>query len=151
MKKYYPVMLDISNKNCLVVGGGIIGHRKILSLLHYGACVNLVSPDICSQLEELVASGQIKWTKDNYNSTYLENIFLVIAATNNSEINKEIYFDAKNKKILINVVDTPEFCDFISPAVLEHGDLTIAVSTNGKNPPLAKKVRDDLRSIFDEK
>lgn len=147
-KKYYPVMLDVSGKSCLVVGGGSVGFRKIISLLQYGSLVRVVSPDICEELTKLHNSEQIIWIKDNYKCEYLENIFLVFAAANNSEVNQKIYDDAKNKNIPVNIVDVPELCDFIMPAVFRQGDLTIAVSTNGKSPTLAKKICEDLSKIF---
>ena len=149
MKNYYPVMLDINNKACLVIGGGVVSSRKVISLLENGACVSVLSPDICQEILELHNLAKILWIKDHYKINYLDKFFLVFAATNNSEINKKIYTDAKNKNILVNIVDVPELCDFIMPAVFKQGDLSIAVSTNGKSPTLAKKICEDFSKTFD--
>jgi precorrin-2 dehydrogenase/sirohydrochlorin ferrochelatase len=149
MKKYYPVMLDINNKACVVVGGGLIGYRKTLSLIQYGASVTVISPDLCKEIQDLVNSDKILWINDYYKSDYLKNIFIVFAATNDENVNQKIYNDSKNQNILTNVVDVPELCDFIMPAVMQQGDLTIAVSTNGKSPTLAKKICEDLNRNFD--
>jgi len=149
MKKYYPVMLDIKAKACLVVGGGFISYRKTLSLLQYGASITVISPDLCKEIQDLVDSDKILWIKDYYKSDYLKNIFIVFAATNDENVNQKIYNDSKNKNILVNVVDVPELCDFIMPAVMQQGDLTIAVSTNGKSPTLAKRICEDLSKNFD--
>ncbi len=145
-KKYYPIMLDIENKNCLVIGGGNVALRKIRALLSCGASVSVISGDLCPELRELAKTGQPEWLSNKYNSEFITGIFLVIAATDDPELNKKIYEDCQYRNILINMVDKPELCGFILPAVYQEGDLTVSVSTSGKSPMMAKLIRDELKN-----
>ncbi len=140
-KKYYPIMLDIENKNCLVIGGGNVALRKTRSLLSYRANISVISRELCPELEEL----QINWLSKEYKQEFLEGKFLVIAATDNAELNALVYNDCLQRNIMVNVVDKPELCGFILPAVYREGDLTISVSTGGKSPMMAKLIRDELK------
>lgn len=149
MKKYYPIMLDINNKDCLVIGGGSVAYRKINSLIAYGAKVSVVSKHICDELIPLVKSGKINWFSKEYKHDFINNNFLVIAATDNADLNKEIYNNCQQKNILVNIVDQPEICNFILPAVHQEGDLTICVSTNGKSPMMSKLIKSELKNNTD--
>ncbi|MBF0117306.1 MAG: bifunctional precorrin-2 dehydrogenase/sirohydrochlorin ferrochelatase [Desulfobacterales bacterium] len=148
--KYYPINLDIKNKKCLVVGGGKIGTRKVLSLLESGGQVTVVSPEITDELKQLYIENKIEWLKRCYLSSDLDGIFLVIGASNHENLNKEISFAAKSKNILCNIVDKPDECNFILPAIVKRGDLVIAVSTSGKSPAFAKYLRRELEKQFDD-
>lgn len=144
MPRYYPVYLYIKGKRCLVVGGGEVAERKVNSLLKCGAEVSVVSPDLTRRLKELNSKGKIKYLKEEFKEKYLKDIFLVIGATDNSNVNFKVYESANKKNILVNIVDSPELCNFIVPSVVERGALTIAISTGGKSPALAKKLRKEL-------
>ncbi|MEK6646810.1 MAG: bifunctional precorrin-2 dehydrogenase/sirohydrochlorin ferrochelatase [Candidatus Firestonebacteria bacterium] len=142
--KYYPICLDISNKLCVVVGGGNVALRKIKNLLKCNAKVSVVAPDVIPQVKNLSKSGRIKLILRKFKKSDINKAFLVISATSDKLINAEVYKIAKQKGILVNVVDLPEFCNFILPAVVRRGDLTIAVSTSGSSPAYAVKIKKEL-------
>jgi len=146
--KYYPVFLNVKDRSCVVVGGGEVGERKVFRLLRSEAWVTVVSPELTPTLEALYESEQIQVHRASYDRRFITNAFLVIGATNRPEINDHIYRDCHEQGILVNIVDDPERCDFILPAVVEQGDLSVAISTNGKSPALARKIRQDLSQHF---
>jgi len=146
--KYYPVNLDIRNRKCLVVGGGAVGTRKIMTLLDCGAKVTVVSIDVAEKLQELSDNDIIKLEKRPFQISDLDEMFLVMGATDNQEINREIHSEAERLGVLCNIADRPEDCNFILPAIVNRGDLIIAISTSGKSPASAKKIRKDLEKVF---
>jgi len=146
--RYYPVNLDIQNRNCLVVGGGDVGTRKVMTLLDCGAMVIVVSPAVTEKIEELSNKGLIKLEKRGFKPTDLDQMFLVIGATDNPELNRQIHAGAERLGMLCNIADRPEVCNFILPAIVNRGDLIIAISTSGKSPAFAKKMRKDLEKKF---
>ena len=148
---YYPINLDIKNKNCLVVGGGDVGTRKVKTLLKCGAKVIVVSIEFSTYLKKLSEKNKniILHTK-KYDNADMKDIFLVIGATNNNELNSQIAFDAKKNKILCNIADCPSKCEFILPAFIESGDLVITISTSGASPAFAKKIRKSFEKEFGE-
>ncbi len=148
--KYYPVHLDINNRNCLVVGGGSVGTRKVKTLLDCGARVTVASPEISQQLRELAASGNITLAERSYQSEDLNGVFLVIGATDDEKLNQQISRDADRLNTLCNIADRPEVCNFILPSIVQRDDLVITISTSGKSPALAKKLRQALENQFGE-
>ena len=146
--RYYPVNLDIRNRKCLVVGGGSVGTRKAMTLLDCGAKVTVVSTDVTEQLLKLADHGSIIFKKRPYQTSDLDGKFLVIGATNNEESNRQIHADAELLGILCNIADRPESCNFILPSIVNRGDLVISISTSGKSPAFAKKLRKDLERDF---
>ena len=146
--RYYPVNLDILNRKCLVVGGGGVGTRKVITLLDCGAIVTVVSPDISEKLLKLAGNGSITWEKRSYLTSDLDGIFLVIGATNNEELNRQISADAEKINLLCNIADRPDVCNFILPSIVNRGDLVIAISTSGKSPAFAKTLRKELEKQF---
>lgn len=146
--KYYPVCLDIQNRNCLVVGGGSVGTRKVITLLNCGAHVTVVSPAASARLQELANNGSIILKKRFFRSSDLANMFLVCSATDNQELNRQIHTEAESLGMLCNVADRPEVCNFILPSIVNRGDLIIAISTSGQSPAFAKKLRKDLEKVF---
>ena len=150
MAKYYPMMLNIENKECVIIGGGDIAYRKILELIEYGASIKLVSPSINEDIKSLVHKKSINYIEDKYDKAYVENAYIVVASTNDSRVNNQIFIDCTDKKILVNVVDDPKNCSFIVPSKIRRGDLTIAISTNGKSPTLSRSIREDLEKKYDE-
>lgn len=146
--RYYPVGLDVTNKKCLVIGGGDVAQRKALKLIDYGADVNVVSRMLTPCLQNLAEAGRIGHINADYREDQLTGAFLVIGATDQPDVNAQISREARAKGILINIVDDPLECDFILPALLERGDLVIAILTGGSSPALAKKLRMDLEAHF---
>ncbi len=146
--QYYPVNLDIKNRKCLVVGGGRVGTRKVTTLLACGAKVTVVSPDIRRNLIELADRGVITLNKRSYRNTDLDGMFLVIGTTDDEELNRQISVAAEKLNMLCNIADRPKACNFILPSIVNRGDLTISISTAGKSPALAKKLRIELEEQF---
>lgn len=148
--RYYPINLDIRGRSCLVVGGGAVGTRKVGALLDCGAAVTVVSPAAADALGELAAGGRIELKLRDYVPADLEGVFLVIGATDDESLNFRLSRDAGQRGILCNIADRPEACNFILPAIVQRGDLVLTVSTSGRSPALAKKLRKDLERQFGE-
>ena len=146
--RYYPVSLNVHGRKCLVVGGGKVALRKIKSLLEHGAKVEAISPEFCQELKELAKNGKMKDTQRGYAPGDITGVFLVIAATNENDINNSVADEAHRQNILINVVDDPSRSNFILPSYLSRGDITISVSTNSASPALARKIRTKLEQNF---
>jgi precorrin-2 dehydrogenase/sirohydrochlorin ferrochelatase len=146
--RYYPINLDIKNRRCLVVGGGAVGTRKVNTLLDCGARVTVVSPDPTPRLKELAAQGAIHLKQRPYRSDDVDQMFLVIGATDDERLNRQISNDAEQQNTLCNIADRPEVCNFILPAIVRRGDLVITISTSGNSPALAKRLRLDLEKQF---
>lgn len=147
---FYPVFLDLRGKNCVVVGGGSVALRKVQALVAAGARVVVVSPSLELSLQRLVDGNQVAWQEREFVPADLEGAFLVIAATGDPGVNEQVWLHASQSGLLVNVVDDPARCNFIVPAVVRRGSLAIAVSTEGKSPALARKVRERLEGIFGE-
>lgn len=144
---YYPVFLDIAGKRCVVIGGGQVALRKVQTLLEYGAKVEVISPELCPELD---AVTEIHVSRRHYQLGDLKGAFLAIVATDNYGINHQIAREARSQAVLVNVVDDAEYCDFILPSLVRRGDMTIAVSTAGRSPALARKLRTRLEQDFGE-
>ena len=145
---YYPVSLNIDSQKCVVVGGGQVALRKVRTLLEHRANVEVISPDLCSGLSQLAESGGIRYCHREYQAGDLKDAFLVIVATNNRQTNLKIAGEARSNAVLVNVVDDPENSDFIVPSYLRRGDVTLAISTGGRSPALARKIRTRLEEDF---
>ena len=150
MSYYYPVYLNIKDRKCIVVGGGVVAERKINLLLKKGANITIISPDLTDNLHSLAEENKITHIKDKFHERYLEKAQLIIGATNDNRVNKEIYNAAKKRNILVNIVDSPKYCNFIVPSVVERGDLIISISTSGRSPALSKKIRKELEQKYGE-
>ncbi|MDQ0287680.1 precorrin-2 dehydrogenase/sirohydrochlorin ferrochelatase [Desulfofundulus luciae] len=148
MLKCYPVSLILSQRPCLVVGGGSVAERKVLSLLACGAKVKVVSPTLTPGLRELVDKGKISYRQGEYETADLAGVFLVIAATDLDEINRWVAAEAMARNMLVNVVDDPPQGNFYVPAVVRRGSLQIAISTDGKSPLLARKIKEELEEHY---
>jgi precorrin-2 dehydrogenase / sirohydrochlorin ferrochelatase len=145
---YYPMFLKLRGKICLVVGGGSVGERKIRSLLQYGAIVRLVAREVTPWLQRQSTNGTLTLIGEQYEAAQLENVDLVFAATDNPQLNRDIAEQADKERIWCNTATQPELGSFIVPAILQQGPLSIAVSTSGLSPALAKKIRDQLSQQF---
>jgi len=146
----YPIFLKVSQLNVLIVGGGNVALEKLSFLLKSSpnATVTLIALEFSEELQVLAnAHGTIMYTKA-YTSDSLDNRHIVIAATNNRDINKQIHKDAKAKHLLVNVADTPDLCDFYLGGIVTKGQIKIAISTNGKSPTMAKRLRQFFESVI---
>jgi len=146
--KYYPVFFDLRKKVCLVIGGGTVAERKVLRLLECEASVRVVSECLSEGLSGLQKREQIQYLPDRYSVTCLDGAFMVICATDDNAVNEQVMKDCRSRGIPVNVVDDPERCDFILPAIAEQGDLSVAISTAGKSPALAKRLRQELERQY---
>jgi siroheme synthase-like protein len=145
---FYIACLRLRGRRSLVVGGGDVALEKVEGLLAADGDVTVVAPDLQPQLSELAAEGSIQWIPRRYEPGDLEGTFMVIAATNDSEVNIGVYGDAERRAMLVNVVDVPPLCNFILPAIVRSGPLAIAISTAGASPALAKRMRAEVAELF---
>jgi precorrin-2 dehydrogenase/sirohydrochlorin ferrochelatase len=145
---YYPLFVDLSGRKAVVIGGGAVAHRKIKALLEHGAFVHVITRDLTPELHVLLNRGDIRLLSGDFDESHIEGALIVIAATNDKILNRRISEAAKNRNILVNAVDQPEECSFIVPSMVKRGGLLIAVSTSGKSPALAKKIRETLSAQF---
>ena len=142
---YYPVFLDVRGRRCAVIGGGDIGEEKVLRLLEFGAAVAVTSPAANDRVRDLAIDGRLEWVQRGYQPGDLEGTFLAIVAdTSDADINRSIYAEARERNVPLNVVDMPEYCTFIAPAIVRRGDVIVAASTGGASPALARKFREEL-------
>jgi precorrin-2 dehydrogenase len=144
----FPMFVKLEGRSCLVVGAGSVGESKIRSLLAAGAKVRVVAPRASLAVAELARANEISWAIRQFRPSDLEGVFLVVAATSSSSLNEVIFREAQQHNILCNAVDDPEHCDFYYGAVVRRGDLQIAISTAGKSPALAQKLRLELETQY---
>ncbi|MEA2195268.1 MAG: precorrin-2 dehydrogenase [Solirubrobacteraceae bacterium] len=148
---FYIACLKLSGRRCLVVGGGEIGLEKTEGLLACDADVTLVAPDAVAALRALAAEGSIAWERREYaGAGELEGVFIVIACTDDTDINIRVFDDAERRAMLVNIVDVPPLCNFILPAIVRTGPLAIAISTAGASPALAKRMKREVSELFGE-
>ena len=148
---FYIACLKLTGRRCLVVGGGDVGLEKVEGLLACDGDVTLLAPDAHPELESLAAEGSIAWERRAYaGPADLDGVFMVIAATNDSEVNIRVFDDAEKRAMLVNVVDVPPLCNFILPAIVRSGPLAIAISTAGASPALAKRMKREVSELFGE-
>jgi precorrin-2 dehydrogenase / sirohydrochlorin ferrochelatase len=147
---FYIACLRLTGRRCVVVGGGDVGLEKVEGLLACDGRVVLVAPDTVPELQELAAEGSIAWERREYHAEDLEGTFIVIAATNDTDVNIRVYEDAERRAMLVNVVDVPPLCNFILPAIVRTGPLAIAISTAGASPALAKRIKREIAEEFGE-
>lgn len=148
MPTYYPMMVDLAGRRCLVVGGGRVAERKVALLLECGAEVTVVSPVATPKIADLAARGAIRLARRTAQPADFEGAFLAFAATDDGQVNQSVARAARNAGGLVNVVDAPEACDFHVPSVVRRGDLTIAIATGGGSPALAKRLRQRLEATI---
>ena len=146
--RYYPILLDLRDRPCLVVGGGSVAERKAISLFDAAADLTVVSPSLTPALETLAHKNKITHRRKTFEEHDLAGMYLVIAATNDTAVNAAVAHACRQKGMLVNVASPPEESTFIVPSVVERGDLLLAVSTCGSSPALTKKVREDLERAY---
>ena len=149
MTTYYPVYLNLRGRRCVIVGGGTVAEGKIGRLLDSGAEIRVVSPDATPGIRQFVADGAVRWEQRSYRPGDLEGAFIAIAATNIREVNRRIFEEAEERGVMLNAVDDPPNCSFIAPAIVQRGPVTLAVSTGGVSPALARRLRESLQTSGD--
>jgi|SRR5579864_130111 len=145
---FFPIVLDIAGRKCLVVGAGEVAAGKIAGLLSYGAKIVVVSPRAVREIKDQARAGELTWQQRTFSPRDVKGAFLAIAATNSSAVNGAVFRACRARRVLCNAVDDPEHCDFFYPAVVRRGLLQIAISTNGRAPALAARLRRDLEDQF---
>lgn len=148
MPNYYPIMLDVRGREALVIGGNSIAAEKAASLCNSGARVSILSPEFCEALQAMAARGEVTLRTGAYEPGMLAGAFIVVAAINDSAQIAAIWQEAQQRGQLLNIVDVPAYCNFIVPSILRRDQLTIAVSTEGATPGLAKRIRQQLEALF---
>lgn len=146
--RYYPVFLDIADKPVVVIGGGTIAEQKLTGLLDAGANVTVISPELNEQVEAWRRENKLLHIKREYEPGDIDGYELVFVATDSREENEKVWAEGRQRKIWVNAVDDIPNCDFIMPGIIRKGDLTLAISTAGKSPAIARKVREDLEEFL---
>lgn len=146
--KTYPLFALLEGRPCLVVGGGTVGERKVQDLLKAGARVTVVSRELTPALAAQAAQGQVTYIPGDFSPEHLKGMVLVIGATDDPETNARVSAAAQARGLWVNIVDRPELCTFIVPAQVRRGPLTVAISTGGASPALARQLREELEQYF---
>ena len=144
---YYPIFLDIEDRDVLIVGGGEVCARKAETMLRYGARVTVVAPEIHRDIETWAAAGKLNVKRAPYEASDLDGASIVIASTDDERVNARVASDCRSRRIPVNVVDVTHLCEFIVPAIVESGSIQLAVSTGGKSPALARTLKEDLQKF----
>ncbi len=144
---YYPIFLDIEDRDVVVIGGGAVCERKAETMMKYGARVTVVAPQLTEQIVHWADAGKLKIKRKEYDEGDLDGASIVIASTDDACINGRIARDCRRRKIPVNVVDVTHLCEFIVPAIVEQGSIQLAVSTGGKSPALARTLKENLREL----
>lgn len=139
---YYPIYLQLRDQPCVVVGGGKIAEGKVEGLLTAGAQIKIIAPDLTPALQTMVQDGQVAYVQREYEHGDLTGAFMVICATDKREVNHQVWEEANANHQLVNVVDDTPYCNFIAPSIMRQGDLTIAISTGGRAPVLAVRLKE---------
>lgn len=148
---YYPIYIDIEEREVAIIGGGNVCARKAETMMKYGARVTVVSPAFTDEIEQWARDGKLSLKRKRYDEADLDSAVLVIASTDDQAVNEQVAADCRRRKIPVNVVDVTPLCEFIVPAIIESGSIQIAVSTGGKSPAVARTLKEDLqRSIGPE-
>ncbi len=149
MTAYYPVYLNLTGRRCVIIGGGGVAEGKIARLLDSGAEICVISPDATPGIRRFAADGALHWEQRHYRPGDLEGAFIAIAATNVREVNRRIFEEAETRGVMLNAVDDPPNCSFIAPSIVQRGPVTLAISTGGVSPALARKLRESLQASSD--
>jgi siroheme synthase-like protein len=147
---FYIACLRLTGRRCVVVGGGEVGLEKVEGLLACDGQVTVTAPEAQPELAQLALEGSIRWERREYRSGDLEGALIAIAATDDTDLNIQVFEDAEARSMLVNVVDVPPLCNFILPAIVRNGPLAIAISTAGASPALAKRMKREIGEMFGE-
>ncbi len=149
MTSYYPVYLNLNGRRCVIFGGGTVAEGKIGRLLDSGAQVQVISPDATPGIRQYATEGSVSWEQRKYRQGDLEGAFIAIAATNVREVNRRIFEECEERGVMLNAVDDPPNCSFIAPSIVQRGPVTVAISTGGLSPALARRLRESLQASED--
>ena len=145
---FFPTFMNVRDRTCLVIGAGPIGVEKIEGLLASDARVVVVAPEAEPEVVDLAAEGSITWHQRRYEPTDLDGALLVFAATSDTDLNVRVFREAESRAMLVNIVDVPPLCNFIMPAIVRNGAVSIAISTSGASPALAKRLKREIADEF---
>ena len=145
---FYPINLKLDDMKIVIIGGGKVAYRKCMNFLAFNKKVKVISQDFIEEFEEI--KDQIEMIKDSYDEKYIKDDFVVVAATNNKEVNHKIGIYCRQYNKLVNVVDDKDLSNFTVPSFVKRGDLLLSVSTGGKSPSLSSKIRKDLEEVYDD-
>lgn len=148
MTSLFPMFIKLNGRSCLVVGAGKVGEPKIAGLLETGARIRVVAIEAIAAVRDWAREGKIELELRPYRTSDLDDAFLAVVATSSRALNQRVYKEAQARRVLCNVVDVPDLCDFFYPSIVRRGDLQIAVSTSGQSPSLAQKIRQQLEKQF---
>jgi siroheme synthase-like protein len=140
----FPAFIKLAGRACLLVGAGSVAESKIASLLQSGAQITVVAPAATEAIRRLASSRKIRLIPRKFAPADLNRVFLVVAATSDSEVNRQVFYEACERGVLCNSVDDPPHCDFYFPAVVRRGPLQVAISTSGESPALAQRIRREI-------
>ncbi len=143
---YYPLFVDLAGRRCVVVGGGAMAEAKVEALVECGAEVVVISPQVTERIRRWAEEGRLRWEPRAYRLGDLEGAWLVVSAPDDRSLNRAVWEEAQARRVWVNAVDDPSHCSFIAPAVYRQGELVLAVSTSGKAPALAVRLRDRFAS-----
>ncbi|MDQ3283214.1 MAG: bifunctional precorrin-2 dehydrogenase/sirohydrochlorin ferrochelatase [Acidobacteriota bacterium] len=145
---YYPIYIDIEDREVIIIGGGNVCARKAETMMKYGARVTVVSPEFTDEIEGWASEGCLRLRRKTYDHSDLQGAKMVIASTDDTSVNEQIAHDCRARNIPVNVVDVTPLCEFIIPAIVESGAIQIAVSTGGKSPAVARTLKEDLQKMI---
>ena len=146
MPRYYPAFIDVRGRDCVVIGGGDLGEEKVVKLLECDAGVIVISAEVTDRVRELAEDGAVEWIRRDYEYGDLERAFIAIANTGDDATDRVISREAEERNVLLNVVDVTHLCTFIAPSVARRGEVTVATSTGGASPALARTFREKLEA-----
>jgi precorrin-2 dehydrogenase/sirohydrochlorin ferrochelatase len=145
---YYPIFVELQDRRCLVIGGGREAQRKVEGLLAAGGRVTVIAPKLARDLQRLLAEGRIDFQQREYREGDVEGYEVVMVATDDGAVNAQVAAEGKRRRVWVNAADDPKNCDFILPAVIRRGRITIASSTGGASPALARRLREELEAYM---
>lgn len=149
MNTYFPLFINIKEKDILVFGGGNIATRRVKAMLPYGACIRIIAPEISEELQQLAEqNGNLILDYRKYKLSELQKPDFVLAATNDEKVNQTIFRECRHKGILVNVASNRELCDFYFPGVVQQEDITVGITANGKNHKKAAEVTEQIRKLL---
>lgn len=145
---YYPIFIDMTERRCLIIGGGAVAERRVEVLLNAGAKVTVVSPRLTRPLHSWLVEGKLEHVAREYRPGDLSGFEIAFVATNDTEVSSVVAHEGRERDVWVNAADDPPHCDFILPSVLRRGDLVVAVATGGKSPALSRAIKEELESYF---
>ena len=147
---YYPIFLQLEDRRCLVVGGGREAQRKVEGLLAAGGSVTVIAPTLADDLQRLLAEGRIEYVRREYREGDLDGYEVCMVATDDGTVNAQVAAEGRRRRVWVNAADDPANCDFILPAIIRRGAITVAASTGGGSPALARRLREELDAYLTE-